>query len=422
MEQFNQLSEISSNERLRKLMIGYYMKAKFSWLTRKKIAWITSGGPVEPLISMGITPIYPENHGAMIGARKMGPELSDAAEDLGYSRDLCSYFRCDVGSAVLKKSPIDIRPKFLGGRAVFGGGLPKPDLLVCCNNICGTVLKWYEVQARFFNVPLIIVDTPYNYDGETTEIIDYVTAQFGEMITQIEKATGKRFSEKEFIRVGELSDEAVNLWNEVLSICENVPAPMTCFDAFMYLAPIVTLRGTQEVVDYYKLLKVELQSLADRKISPVPEEKFRLIWDNLPIWFKMRRLSKTLANYGAVLVADTYTNAWADNDIRVDKPIESMARVYATAYLNRNTETKINNMVNLMNRFKADGFLIHSNRSCKPYSFGQLDIKDEVSRRTGKPALMIEADMCDPRAYSDEQIATRIQAFIETLKERKATA
>ncbi len=401
----NSLKEINGNVKLRKIMKSYYIKAKFAWLFRKKIAWITSGGPVELLIALGVTPIYPENHGAMIGATKMGAELSDVAEEMGYSRDLCSYFRADVGQAVTKKSPI--------------GGLPRPDFLLCCNNICGTVMKWYEVQARYYNVPLIILDTPYNYDGENPELITYVSDQFQEIIPELEKASGHKFVEKRFIRVGEYANEAITLWNEILSVCEHIPAPMTCFDAFFYLAPIVTLRGTKIVVDYYKDLKKELYSLAERKITPYPEEKYRLVWDNLPIWYKMRRLSHTFANHGACLVGDTYTNAWADNEINPDKPYESMARAYATIYLNRNIESRIENMIKMLKKYSADGFVMHSNRSCKPYSFGQLDIKDEVTRRTGIPGLMIEADMTDNRAYSDEQVETRIQAFVETMKERK---
>ena len=50
----------------------YYSEAKSARLTRKKVAWITSGGPVEPLIAMDVIPVYPENHGAMIGANKWG--------------------------------------------------------------------------------------------------------------------------------------------------------------------------------------------------------------------------------------------------------------------------------------------------------------------------------------------------------------
>ncbi len=402
------LQELSSNTRLRKIMQSYYLKAKLSWLFRKKLCWITSGGPVELLIALGVTPIYPENHGAMIGATKMGGELCDVAEQMGYSRDLCSYFRSDVGQAVTKKSPIK--------------GLPRPDFMLCCNNICGTVMKWYEVQARYFNVPLIILDTPYNYDGETKELITYVSDQFMEIIPELEKASGHKFTEKNFLHVAEYANEAINLWNEILSVCEHVPAPMTCFDAFFYLAPIVTLRGTKIVVDYYKKLKQELTYLAENNISPFKEEKYRLVWDNLPIWYKMRRLSKVFSLHGACLVGDTYTNAWADNDINPDKPYETMARAYATVYLNRNVDARIENLIKMIKKYKAHGFVMHSNRSCKPYSFGQLDIKEEVTRRTGLPGLMIEADMTDQRAYSDEQAETRIQAFVETMAERSVAS
>jgi len=401
------MPKIPSNDKLRKLMKSYYVKAKLGekYWPFTKIAWITSGGPVELLISMGITPIYPENHGAMIGAKKQGVELAGEAEKLGYSQDLCSYFRCDVGQSLTAGGPI--------------GGLPKPDFMFCCNNICGTVMKWYEVQARHFDIPMIFIDTPYNYDGVTDEIVQYVKEQFERAIPEIEKATGRRFSEQKLLRVGELANEGITLWNEVLSTCSHVPAPMTCFDAFFYLAPIVTLRGTRAVVDYYKALKKELIELAEKNESAIGEEKFRLVWDNLPIWYKMARLSKTFAEYGACLVGDTYTNAWADNDINMNDPFESMARAYASVYLNRNIESKIQNFCNLIEKYRADGFVMHSNRSCKPYSFGQYDVKDEVSRRTSLPGLMIEADMCDTRAYSNEQVANRIQAFMETLKERK---
>jgi benzoyl-CoA reductase/2-hydroxyglutaryl-CoA dehydratase subunit BcrC/BadD/HgdB len=58
---------------------------------------------------------------------------------------------------------------------------------------------------------------------------------------------------------------------------------------------------------------------------------------------------------------------------------------------------------------------MHSNRSCKPYSLGQYDIMRQVSQRSGVPGVIIEADMCDSRVYSEEQVKTRIQAFMETL-------
>ena len=123
---------------------------------------------MEPLIAMDVIPVYPENHGAMIGATKMGVELCEKAEDMGYSRDLCSYARSDIACATVNGGPI--------------GGLPKPDFLVCCNNICGTVLKWYEVQARYFNVPLFIFDTPFIHTEFSAEAKKYVQRQTDEYI------------------------------------------------------------------------------------------------------------------------------------------------------------------------------------------------------------------------------------------------
>ncbi|MDD5747701.1 MAG: 2-hydroxyacyl-CoA dehydratase family protein, partial [Actinomycetota bacterium] len=72
-------------------------------------------------------------------------------------------------------------------------------------------------------------------------------------------------------------------------------------------------------------------------------------------------------------------------------------------------------IISLMERFHTDGVVMHSNRSCKPYSLGQYDIGREIGSRTGKPVLIIEADMTDSRVYAEAQVRERIEAFIESL-------
>jgi benzoyl-CoA reductase/2-hydroxyglutaryl-CoA dehydratase subunit BcrC/BadD/HgdB len=67
-------------------------------------------------------------------------------------------------------------------------------------------------------------------------------------------------------------------------------------------------------------------------------------------------------------------------------------------------------------RYKADGLVMHSNRSCKPYSLGQYDIQRIVRERAGVPVLVMEADMCDSRNFSESQIQTRIEAFMELVR------
>ncbi len=393
--------KIRATENMKKLMTDYYIQAKTAAGTGKKVCWITSGGPVEFLIAMDVIPVYPENHGAMCGASRTSVELAEVAEEMGFSRDLCSYARLDIGQAVTAGGPI--------------GGLPRPDFLLCCNNICGTVLKWYEHVSRYYDVPMFFFDTPFIHKETREHAFEYVRNQCVELIEFLEDQTRRNFSENKFAEVAVKSVQAVDLWKKVLSTAEHRPSPLTCFDAFIHMAPIVTLRGTQDVVDYYRLLLSEMEERIENGISAVPEERYRLIWDNIPIWYEMRNLGKLFASRGACLVADTYTSAWAV-DIRIDEPLTSMADAYTSVYLNISIDLMVDQVLSLIQRFKADGMVMHSNRSCKPYSLGQYDIARMVTEKTGKPVVIIEADMTDSRAYSEAQVRERIEAFLESLE------
>jgi len=396
--------KIKAAGKMKEIMTSYYIDAKTAGQTGKKVAWITSGGPVEPLIAMDIIPVYPENHGAMIGASKMGVDLCLKAEEMGYSSDLCSYARSDIGCAPVNGGPI--------------GGLPKPDMLVCCNNICGTVLKWYEVQARYFNIPLFILDTPFTHVGFSAEAKNYVKRQILEYIEFLENTTGRKFDHDRMREVGKLSLEGQRLWQAVLDMAVNRPSPLSAFDAFFHLALIVTLRGTQQTVDYYKLLLDEMRERVSQKIGAVADERYRLLWDNLPIWYRMKWLSDKFASENACLVADTYTTAWCGSMkyIREDDFLDTMAEGYSRIYLNIGVDQMADQVIAMAEKYDVDGIVMHSNRSCKPYSFGQYDIQRIVAEKTGIPTLMIEADMVDERNFSEGQVETRIEAFIEVLK------
>jgi len=393
--------------KMKEIMTTYYIEAKTADQSGKKIAWITSGGPVEPLIAMDVIPVYPENHGAMIGAAKMGVDLCEKAEAMGYASDLCSYARADIACAPINGGPI--------------GGLPKPDMLVCCNNICGTVVKWYEVQARHFNVPLFILDTPISHTQFSEAARRYVRRQLDEYIAFLETHCGKKMDQDRLAEVGRLSLAGQCLWQSILDTTAHKPAPMSAFDAFFHLALIVTLRGTQTVVDYYEALLKEMKERIAAGISAVPEEKIRLLWDNLPVWFRTRWLSDKFAAHGACLVADTYTSAWCSSMkyLNEDDFLGSMAEGYSRIYLNIGVDAMAEEVVRMIDRYDVDGVVMHSNRSCKPYSLGQYDIQRIVQEKRGIPSLLIEADMTDARSFSESQIETRIDAFMEIIKAKQ---
>ena len=399
--------KIQSVKKMKDIMTAYYIEAKTAGETGKKVAWITSGGPVEPLIVMDVIPVYPENHGAMIGASRMGAALYEKAEAMGYASDLCSYACSDIACAPINGGPI--------------GGLPRPDMLICCNNICGTVLKWYEIQARYFNVPLFILDTPFCHTEYTREMRKYVRRQIDEYLRFLEEHCGKKYDYDRMKEVGKLSVTGQKLWQAVLDTTMHKPAPMSAFDAFFHLALIVTLRGTQQAVDYYEMLLAEMKKRIADGIGAIPNERYRLLWDNLPVWYRTKWLSEKFAAQDACLVADTYTSAWCGSLKYVDENnfLETMAECYTRIYLNIGVDEMAKTVMAMVDKYEVDGIVMHSNRSCKPYSLGQYDIQRIVEKQKGIPSLMLEADMTDERKFSESQIETRIDAFVEILQEKK---
>jgi benzoyl-CoA reductase/2-hydroxyglutaryl-CoA dehydratase subunit BcrC/BadD/HgdB len=101
-----------------------------------------------------------------------------------------------------------------------------------------------------------------------------------------------------------------------------------------------------------------------------------------------------------------------------DRPFESMARAYSLVILNNNLNHRLHLMESLIKEFEVDGLVIHSARSCKPYSVGQYDLKRLLMDRLGVPSVVIEGDITDSRAYSEEQARTRLEAFFETIENR----
>ena len=397
------MTQLAAFKKMKELMTLHYIEAKTS--TEKPIAWLTSGAPVEFAYAMDVVPVYPENYAAMCAASHQSVALMEAAEAAGYSQDICAYARTDFGQDLLRGGP--------------AGGLPPPRFLICSTNICKTVIKWYEAVARKYQAPLFVVDTPFLHDGLNREVVDYTVSQFRDLERFLAEQLKRPFDQERLLEVIGMSREATGLWKKTLDLAKARPTPFTCLDAFIHVAPIVTLRGTQPCVDYYQLLYNEVAERADRRIGAIPEERYRLLWDNLPVWFKMRYFEKFFEERKCALVAATYPNSWAGIDASADihssDPIEALAISYLNIYINFGFEARIRYLAQLIDEFTLTGFIMHSNRSCKPYSVGMYRLREEVSKLTGKPGVVIEADQNDPREFSEAQVEARLDTFLDSM-------
>jgi benzoyl-CoA reductase/2-hydroxyglutaryl-CoA dehydratase subunit BcrC/BadD/HgdB len=163
----------------------------------------------------------------------------------------------------------------------------------------------------------------------------------------------------------------------------------------------------------------ELKERVERGVAAITNERKRLMWDNIAMWYKVRDYANLFAEHGMNFVTATYTNAWAETTPHMDsdRPFDSMARAYSLVILNNNLNHRLHLMEKLIKEYQVDGLVIHSARSCKPYSVGQYDLKRLLMDRLGVPSVVIEGDITDSRAYSEEQARTRLDAFFEQMEE-----
>jgi benzoyl-CoA reductase/2-hydroxyglutaryl-CoA dehydratase subunit BcrC/BadD/HgdB len=239
------------------------------------------------------------------------------------------------------------------------------------------------------------------------------------MIPELERFSGREFSPSRFHEIIGIARETSLAWARVLETMKHSPAPMTIFDAFVHMAPIVTLRGLPVALNYYRILLKELEERVEKGIGAIHNERRRLMWDNIAIWFKLRDWSELFAQRGYSFVAATYTNAWAEaaNYLNEGHPFESMAKAYGLVILNNNLNHRLRLMEKIVGDYRIDGLVIHSDRSCKPYSIGQYDIKRRLTEGLGIKSVLIEADMTDFRVYSENQARANLDAFFEMLED-----
>lgn len=392
--------------RLKALLRNQMLWTKFCRSLGYRVALVTSGAPVEVLLAQRFVPFYPENHAAICAARGLGERLSSATEGLGYGQDLCGYFRVDVGSQVTGESPL--------------GFYPRPDLVVACNNICGTVQNWFRIVADRHGVPFFLLDAPFCEDRVAAHQVQYVAEQLLELAALCARLRGQEFSrrrfEKRLHKVLGRSSEALRLWGDILSMGKSVPAYFTSFEGFMHMLPIVTLRGTRRAIRYYESLLRGLEAAVKRQEPALPQERARVVWDNIAVWPAHRQLKRFFGEAGVALVADTYTSAWTVRDFALDDdPVVTSARLYSDIVLNHGPRHRALVLQRLIEEYSANGFILHSCRSCKRFSLGQYAILRRLSHATGAKGVVIEADMADPRAVDMGNMSQRLSAFFEVL-------
>ncbi len=396
----------AANRQMKAVMGKYFMGLENGPKEGKKTAWCTSVGPAELLHALGFNVYYPENHGAMLGATRMATDLIPLANARGFSPDICSYLTADIGSYLKGESPL---------QKVGMSGIPKADVLVFNTNQCRDVKDWFQWYAREWDVPCLGIHTPRSLGELNEPAIEDVAKQTEALVEPLEEVAGEKLDPAKLEEIVGLSKECTKLWKAALESAANVPAPITFFDSTIQMGPAVVLRGTQDAVDYYKVLVAELRERVDNNVAAVEGEQRRIYWEGMPVWGKLSSLSQQFMQLQVSVVASTYCNSWIFEDLDPADPFKSMARAYCNIFICRSEDYKEDYIESMAKQFKIDGILFHDCKTCPNNSNNRYEMPQRLQGKTGLPHLVINGDLNDLRLYSEEQTRTNIEAFAEQL-------
>lgn len=406
--------KIKAAEDMKQFMADYYYELDHASKSgEKKIAWCSSVGPAEILRAMGFLVYFPETHSAMLGATRMATELIPHANALGYSPEICSYLTSDIGAYVQGITPLS--------KAYEGiESVPKPDVLVFNTNQCRDIQDWFAWYAKEFEAPLIGIHTHRAVTDVAESHIASIAKQMEGIIAPLEEISGTTFDMKELEKVVALSRQCSELWKQVLETAAAIPSPLTFFDGTTLMGPAVVGRGTQRAVDFYKILLAELEQRCANQEGAVEGERFRIYWEGMPIWGRLRAHSEMFAELGACVLASTYCNSWIFSAFDASDPFNSMARAYTELFIVRSDEAKEEYIRMMIDFFKVDGIIFHDAKTCPNNSNSRYGMPQRLEAQTGVPSLTISGDLNDLRCLSDEQTVTNVEAFIEQLEEDKS--
>ncbi len=393
------------------LMAEYTTKSKIAQANPwRRTGAPTAGFPIEFLLAFDIFPIHPEAYACYAGAAGITQAAIEHAEGMGYSRDLCSYMKTSIGATELGY-PCDF------------GGVPQPDLYTSANMVCDTHIKWMENEARRHNLPYFGLDVPSHVAGSDDQSlerdIDYLVAQFFDLIAFLEKQTGKTFAQDKFMRVIGKSQEACRLYDEILQYRRCLPAAQYFEFQRLFMLPVAVMWNLDGCIRYYRRILRKLK----QRFGPTPpadlggREKFRLIWEGITIWYKVD-LYYWLAERGAHFVYEQYTESFAIRRRRTgtfDETLRQIARELLLLPYTLNLEKRIANFERKIDEYDIDGVVLHANLSCRPASAAQQDVKQALQESRNIPVLILSADMDDPRSFAEGPVKTRLESFIEMM-------
>jgi benzoyl-CoA reductase subunit B len=410
----------------RRLMDRWWQEMTAADEAKRPTAYVFVMGSLDEILRVFDLPINcPEITSLQTAVRGQSLPYLRSAESYGYSPDICGYVKVDVGLQ-------------LSDRRHPNGAVPKPALAIA-TNMCNTYIKWAEIWERMYHCPVFVLDLPAWRGRDEVPRPDseafrndrrYVEGQLRDLIGLCERLTGRRF---DIDRLRETMAEVNRMaaaYHAVLALNRHRPAPFSAIREGIVFQGISNLyRGTREGSRFFEVAADELRDRIRLGTGRL-DEKYRLLLSGTTCYAALKRFAELFEEWGGIFVHSTYMvfaggGFAADFAYDVTRPLESLAEAQLlSAWRGFSTPMFFAQdwLVRTVRDWCVDGVCFHGVKSCRTTSTGLPDVREWLRTHFDIPGLLIQSDIVDPRLWSDAQLKNRVDAFIESLAGRRASA
>jgi benzoyl-CoA reductase/2-hydroxyglutaryl-CoA dehydratase subunit BcrC/BadD/HgdB len=380
--------------------------------------------------AMGLELVFPENYGAFCGASRQAEPYLERSNSDGFPTSLCGYARNSLGYAsLMAEHDMEIPP---GAPA---GGMPKPVVLIGSGAACDARFKWFQGLKRYLDVPQWTLELPFPGVEEfflpehKAKSIRFMVNHLKKFVSFLEGLLGKKMDWDRLEEIVDMALKTLRLAHEVDLLRQAVPSPMVSQDFWAIMLAHFYLPYDPEAYKFYQRVYDEVKNRVDNKTGAIPNEKYRMMFAELPPWHSLGFFDKLAEKYGIGMVYESWSYhaplPIPDEELQdLNDPLERIARLTYQKFTDTNqfaqehdivTGTFVAPYLKAAQEYRADGVFCHPLMSCRSATYPLLHLKDLLENRLKIPALIVSGDIVDLRLFDEEEALSKTEAFVETM-------
>lgn len=371
---------------------GY--RASTQWMMEglkhpEKTAMVNLFFPCEPLLALGITPMFVEGISGFMRATAAEQGFIDYAEDQGIPKTLCSYHKICMGmgdSGVLQPRPV----------------------LLNTTIYCDANQLTFKYLAQQWDKPHYQVEVPRG--PYTEDMIPFVREQLVDICGHLEEIYDQKLDPDRLRQIIHRENETTRLQRRAFDLMKEKYFPTTMGEQMNQIFYSHPLKGSQQAYDYYQHFVADLEKAPLWKDDPHP----RIFW--------FHTLPQGIADFNAFFAAGGDLQLLF-SDINLDMlelldeedPYRAMAQRIVWGTMREGIESRNQTALQQAQELHAQGLIYFNHWGCR-MTLGGSQQAQQLFEAAGIPVLLLDGDGANPNNSNLGQMKTKIQAFAEMLK------